>query len=115
MFCAVTGRLPRVDTNTREWYDVADDPDLDYPAKLARYADLSDEYFEVERYREFCNTSLASLDEMLYEWISSPAFDDLLIETVRKTYPAHEQDEFAAHFRGLIGLWVTDNGSQSAS
>jgi len=114
IFCAVTGRLPRVDTTTREWYDVADDPDLDYPAKLSRYAQLSDAYFDTERYREFCDTSLASLDEMVYEWISSSAFDNLLMETVRKTYPAHEHDEFAAHFRGLIGLWVTDNAARSA-
>ena len=34
--------------------------------------------------------------------------DDLLIETVNNTYPAHEHDEFAAHFRGLMGLWAAD-------
>ena len=28
VFCAVTGRKPQVDTNTRAWFDVADDPDL---------------------------------------------------------------------------------------
>ncbi len=115
VFCAVTQRLPRVDTSTRQYYDVADDPELDYPAKLERYLALSNDYFETDRYREFCDTSLASLDEMIYEWISSPAFDDLLIQTVRKTYPAHEHDEFAAHFRGLIGLWVTDNAGATTS
>ncbi len=28
---------------------------------------------------------------------------------MRSTYPAAEHDRFVAHFRGLIGLWVTDN------
>jgi len=28
---------------------------------------------------------------------------------VQATYPAHEQDEFVAHFRGLIDMWITDN------
>jgi len=32
------------------------------------------------------------------------------VDTVRATYPAHEQERFLAHFRGLIGLWVTDQG-----
>ena len=62
---------------------------------------------------EFCATSLASLPEMVYEWISSQDFDDLLIETVRRTYPPHEQEQFAAHFRGLFGLWVNDQASVS--
>jgi hypothetical protein len=42
------------------------------------------------------------------EWVDSPAFDALLLETVRATYPAAEHDRFVAHFRGLVGLWVTD-------
>ena len=108
VFCAVTGRLPQVDTTTRDWYDIADDPELDYPAKLERYLALSNSYFETDRYTEFCDTSLASLDDIVFEWISSQSFDDLLIETIKKTYPAHEQDWFVAHFRGLIGLWVAD-------
>ncbi len=113
IYCAVTGRRTQIDTTTSAWFEVGDDDDLDYPDKLARYAQLADDYFEVDRYREFCETSLASLPEIVYSWITSPEFDDLLIETVRKTYPAHEHDEFAAHFRGLLGLWATDNAAVS--
>src|SRR4051794_10534116 len=78
IYCAVTGRAPRVDTETGKWFAIADDPELDFPAKLARYGQLADAYFEVERYREFCDTSLASLPELVHDWISSPEFDDLL-------------------------------------
>jgi len=88
---------------------VADDPGLDFGAKLTAYAKLADDYFEVDRYREFCATSLASLPELVHSWIASTEFDDLLLETVRNTYPAHEHDSFAAHFRGLLSLWVNDN------
>ena len=109
IFCAVTGRAERIDTTSAEWFAVADDPELDFGAKLTAYAKLADDYFEVDRYREFCATSLASLPELVHSWIASTEFDDLLIETVRKTYPAHEHDEFAAHFRGLMSLWVNDN------
>ena len=40
----------------------------------------------------------------MLDWVASAEFDALLVETVRATYPAHEQEQFLAHFRGLLGL-----------
>ncbi len=108
VFCAVTNRRPRVDTTSREWFDVADDPDLSWNDKLGRYALLADQYFQADEYREFCSTSLASLPNLVHDWIDSPDFDDLLVETVRKTYLRAEHDRFLDHFRGLMKLWVAD-------
>jgi hypothetical protein len=108
VFCAVTDRRPRVDTTSREWFDVADDPDLSWNDKLGRYGLLADQYFQADEYREFCSTSLSGLPSMVRDWVDSPEFDALLVETVRKTYPAAEHDRFIAHFRGLMAMWVTD-------
>ena len=44
----------------------------------------------------------------MLEWVGSPDFDALLVDTVRATYPAHEQERFLAHFRGLVGQWVSE-------
>ncbi len=110
-FCTVTGRTPRVDTGTREWFEIADDPDSDFAEKLHRYGELADRYFQVEEYREFCATSLASLPDLVYDWVTSSEFDALLVETVRSGFPAHEQDRFIAHFRGLLGLWASDHAA----
>jgi hypothetical protein len=52
--------------------------------------------------------SLPHIDDLVLEWVSSHAFDQLLTQTVVTTYPGHEVEEFLAHFRGLIGLWVED-------
>ena len=60
---------------SRAWFDVADDPDLNWADKLGRYALMADRYFEADTYREFCSTALASLPEIVYEWITSPEFD----------------------------------------
>ncbi|MBM9476039.1 hypothetical protein JL107_06250 [Nakamurella flavida] len=108
VFCAVSGRRQRVDTTTRDWFDVADDPDLSWAEKLGRYAAMSDEYFQTAEYQEFCATSLASLTEIVRDWIASSDFDALLVETVRATYPPAEHERFLAHFRGLLGMWVDD-------
>ncbi|OLB66318.1 MAG: hypothetical protein AUI10_03075 [Actinobacteria bacterium 13_2_20CM_2_72_6] len=108
VFCVATGRRPRLDTDTRRYFDIADQPDLSYEEKLAGYRELIDEYFETDRYREFCARHLGHVDEMVHDWVRSPDFDALLVDTVRTTYPANEHERFLAHFRGLIGAWLTD-------
>jgi len=107
-YCVVTGRTSAVDLGTARYFAIADDPDLDYDDKIEAYLALAEEHFETDRYREWCDTHLAHLDEAVAEWVASDAFDRLLRETVQATYPPHEQEQFLAHFRGLIGLWVTD-------
>ena len=108
VFCVVTGRRPRIDLETRRYFEIGDREDLSYEEKLAAYRELADEYFEVDRYREFCDRSLADVDDMVLDWIDSPDFDRLLEETVRTTYPVHEQERFLAHFGGLIGQWTKE-------
>jgi hypothetical protein len=107
-FCVVTGRRPRLDTDTARYFEVADRTDLSYYDKLAAYRKLADEYFETERYADFCASRLPHVDELVYDWVRSPEFDRLLLDTVRTTYPASEHDRFVAHFRGLLGAWVRD-------
>ena len=60
------------------------------------------------QYEEFCATHLAHLDELAHEWFTSPEFDDVLVRTVRSTFPAHEQEHFVEHYRGLLAAWARD-------
>jgi hypothetical protein len=114
VFCVVTGRKFRLDTDTARYFDIADRPDLSYGDKLAAYRKLTDEYFDAERYSDFCASRLRHVDEMVYDWVRSPAFDELLVDTVRTTYPQHEHERFIAHFRGLLGAWVQDREKAAA-
>ena len=75
VFCVVTGRRPRLDLDTRRYFEIADREDLAYEEKLAAYRRLADEYFEVERYQDFCASRLAHVDEMVLDWVDSPDFD----------------------------------------
>jgi hypothetical protein len=115
VFCTATGRRPRYDLDTRRYFDIADRGDLDYGEKLAAYRSLADDYFEVERYGDFCASRLAHLDEAVLEWVEGPDFDRLLVETVRSTFPAHEHDQFIAHYRGLLGAWAHDERGRLAT
>jgi D-ala D-ala ligase C-terminus len=109
VYCVVTGRRPRLDTDTAAYFAIADDRSLSYGDKLARYRHLADDYFEVDRYQDFCAAHLAHVDEMVLDWVSSEEFRSLLRETVRAVYPVHEHEKFLAHFSGLIDAWIRDH------
>ena len=111
VFCLVTGRRPRLDLDTRAYFEIGDS-DLGYQQKLAGYRRLADTYFSVDAYREFCESRLPDLGQRLLDWVTGPAFDALLLDTVRSTYPAAEQDRFIAHFRGLVSLWTQDEAAR---
>jgi hypothetical protein len=108
IFCAVTKRRQTVDMDTEQYFAIADRDDLDYAAKVREYRRLADRQLDVERYQEFCARHLAHVDEVCVDWVESAGFDQLLVNTVQSTYPAHEREMFLAHFRGLLALWARD-------
>jgi hypothetical protein len=111
VFCVVTGRRARLDLDTSRYFEIGDREDLSYGEKLAAYRALADAYFDVDRYQDFCDSRLSHVDELVLEWITSEDFDRLLVATARSTYPAHEQEQFIGHFRGLSGQWVRERGA----
>src|SRR3954451_1157401 len=98
----------RVDQDTRRYFDVGDREDLGYDEKLAIYRRMADEYFETDRYAEFCDRHLAHVDEAMVSFVESEPFDRVIVDTVRSTFPPHEQEQFIVHYRGLLGAWVRD-------
>jgi hypothetical protein len=114
VFCCVTGRHQTVDLNTEQYFAIADRADLSYAEKLAGYRVLADRQLEVDRYREFCERHLAHIDELSVAWVESPEFDRIIVDTVRNTFPGHEQEQFIAHFRGLLAAWAHDQRATAA-
>jgi hypothetical protein len=112
VFALVTGRRARLDTDTGLFFEIADRAGASYAEKLAAYRELADSYFDSARYHEFCASVLPRIDEIVLDWVSGPDFDRLLVQTARSAYPAHEHDQFIAHLRGLVGLWVTDESTR---
>jgi hypothetical protein len=108
IFCTTTERKMRVDQDTAGYFAIGDRTDMSYEEKLAAYAQLADDYFETDRYNEFCAKHLPHVEEMMIEYVGSSEFDDLLVDTVRTTFPQHEHDAFVPHYRGLLAAWAAD-------
>jgi hypothetical protein len=112
VFCLATGRQQRIDLDTGCYFEVSERDDLDYGQKLAEYRRLADAYFDVDAYRDFCAAHLPDIDQRVLDWTRGPAFDRLLVDTVRSMYPEHEHDWFIAHFRGLVDLWLREESAR---
>ena len=97
-----------INQNSRAYFEWGDREDLSYEEKLARYRGLADMYFQVDDYHEFCDDHLSDLDEIAHGWFTSQEFDDVLVDTVRATFPAYEHEHFVEHYRGLLGAWAGD-------
>jgi hypothetical protein len=108
VYCLATGRRAGVDLDTSSYLAIADDASLTYPEKMERYRRLADDYFETDRYWAWCAEHLPDLEDRVLDWVASPDFDALVLETVRSTYPEHERERFVGHFRGLVAQWVSE-------
>jgi hypothetical protein len=105
VFCAVTQRRMRIDLDQRRWFEIGDS-DRSYEDKLAEYRRLSNDYFQVDDYREFCEKHLGAIDDVMLDYVRGPEFDRLLVDTVTGTFPADEHDHFVEHYRGLLMAWA---------
>ena len=105
VFCAVTGRRMRVDLDLPRWFEIGD-ADMTYEERLAEYRRLSDEYFAVDDYLQFCQQHLSAIDDVMLDFVRSRQFDDLLVSTVKATFPEHEHEHFVEHYRGLLKAWA---------
>jgi len=107
VFCAATKRVMALSLDHRRFFKIADRTDLSYEQKLRQYFDLTQEYFETERFEEFCETHLSNIDHVAQEYFADREFDDLLVRTVAETFPPHERDHFTGRYRQLISQWST--------
>jgi hypothetical protein len=69
---------------------------------------LVDDYYEEDRFAEFCERHLGHADECMLEYVESAEFDELLVATIRRAFPPHEHEQFVAHYRGLLAAWAAD-------
>jgi len=105
LFCLITERPMRIGMEIEPYFKIADS-DLSYDEKLTEYEKLADKHFDRKKFEEFRAETLKNLDEAFWELAQTPEFDQIIVQTVQFTFPPHEQEQFIAHFRGLLRHWV---------
>jgi len=104
-FAVDTDRHMSIDMHIKPYTDIADS-DRSYQEKLVAYEALSDEHFQTDKFNEFKATVLKDMDSVMWDYVQTNDFDDMLTSTVKTFFPDHEHDEYIAHYRGLMEHWV---------
>ena len=111
LYCAATRRQKPVNLDWQPYFDVAK-RDLPFRERLRAYADITRERMEADRFREFCETHLSHLDEVVWEFMGTERARELIRAKVAALYPVHEVDEFTDHFYGLVQFWRKTEGDR---
>lgn len=105
LFCAATGRKPRVNLDWAPYLKIADDADLSFDEKVERYDELARRHFDASRFSAFCERHLPHLDEVALEFFGTDQFRRIVREKVAALFPAHEHQQFTDHYFGLVQFW----------
>ena len=104
IYCAATDRSMHANLNWSDYFAIAE-RDISFDEKLDEYAKLAFEYFEYERFSEFCDTHLGHMDEVSHTFFGSDVVRDAIRQKVTSLYPEHEVDEYSELFWERIQKW----------
>jgi hypothetical protein len=104
LFCAAYRRPMQFDLRWPDYFAIADS-DRSYREKLAAYAGLAAERYEVARFEEFCDSHLPDLDQITMEYMGTDRARGAVAAKVAAMFPPEEVDEFTEHFWGLLQFW----------
>lgn len=104
LFVAATSRPMRHNPDWTPYFEIAA-TDAPYREKLAAYARIAHERFDTDRFLEFCDTHLADLDEITWEYFCTDRAHDAVRRKVAVIFPPHEVERFTEHFWGLLQFW----------
>ncbi len=105
LFCAYTGRKPKLNPDWAPYFAIADQ-DIPFAEKLVKYDELARAHFDTDRFEAFCETHLQRLDEVAVEFFATEQCKEIFREKVAAIFPKHEVDQFTDHFYGLVQFWV---------
>jgi hypothetical protein len=109
VFCAVTRRPMRRTLDWAPFYEVAAQPDLPYRERLRAYAAIAAERFDTQRFEDFCAQHLPTLDQVAWDFFTTPVAEDAVRQKVAALFPAHEVERFTELFFSRIQAWRADN------
>ena len=104
IFCVATKRPFRRNLDWTPYYAIRE-KGLPYREQMREYGKLADAHFDTARFRDFCDTHLAQLDEVAWEFFGSARAKGAVRRKVEALFPKHEVEQFTEHFWGLLQFW----------
>jgi len=101
-YCAVTEKDMRIDMEQNRYLDVINDPKKTPLQKFEHYCQLSEEYFEVDRFREFCEENFKHMEEKMIEFYDR-YFDQVIDYSIEMSdFPPEEKGNFHKYYLEMM-------------
>jgi hypothetical protein len=101
-FCAVTGKDMRPDIEMKRYLTVLNNPEISQEEKFAFCRKASEEYFEIDKFREFCARNLADIEEKMVAFYDK-RFDEIIRFAMEfSNFPEQEQESFYRYYKEMM-------------
>jgi len=101
-YCAVTEKDMRIDMEQKKYLDFLNDPKKSQQEKYEFHAKLSKDYFEVDKFNEFCETNFPDIEDKMIEFYDNH-FDEIISYAIEMSdFPENEQERFYREYKGMM-------------
>lgn len=111
-FCAVTGKEMKLDLEQREYLSILNDPKISQQEKYEFCLMKSLEYFDIEKFKEFCQENFAGLDDKMIQFYDA-RFDDVIRYSIRfSDFPEEEHEKFFQQYKDMMEKYFRPNAKE---
>lgn len=102
IFCAVTGKDMRIDMEQNKYLSVFNDPKKSAMEKYEHAVKLSQEYFDIELFNEFCNENFPDIEERMIQFYDEH-FDEIIRVGIEMSdFPEQEHEAFYYEYKNMM-------------
>ena len=101
-FCAITEKDMRMDLEMTRYLKVLNSNDYSQAEKFNFCREMSENYFEIEKFNEFCKENFENLEDKMIEFYDQ-SFDDIIRFAMEfSDFPENEHEKFYKEYKTLM-------------
>lgn len=111
-FCAVTGKDLKVDVEHSRYLSVLNNPNISQQEKYDFCAKASEEYFETERFEEFCHQNFEGMEQRMVSFYDEK-FDEIIEHAIEwSDFPTAEKPAFFRRYKDMMDRIFRPNAAE---
>jgi hypothetical protein len=111
-YCAVTEKDMRIDLEQTRYLNILNNKELSGEQKFEMYSKISDEYFEIDEFNQFCEDNFKNLDDKMIEFYDK-YFDEIIAESIKySNFPEYEHEKFYKEYKHMMDTVFRPNAKE---
>jgi len=114
-FCAVAEKDMKIDLEQAKYRKVLNDPKLSQQEKYDFCAKKNEEYFEIEKFEQFCEENFSDIDDRMIEFYDE-SFDEIIAYSIKMSdFPKEEHERFYWEYKNTMDQKFRPNAKEYLS